>query len=76
MTAPLHSDQVKAGRKLVGEYVGSPIQNVGKIRDNSMDYQTIQPGGVHQINMGPGGQYKNSERLAAHQRRAQTRGMN
>lgn len=41
MTAPLHSEQVKQGRKIVGEYVGSPIQVNGK-RDNSLDYQTIQ----------------------------------
>lgn len=40
MTAPLHSDQAK-NRKLVNEYVGSPIQNINKIRDNSVDYNTI-----------------------------------
>ena len=38
MTAPIHSEQVKNGRKLVNEFVGSPIQNTGKIRDNSVDY--------------------------------------
>ena len=41
MTAPLHSEQVKHGRKIVGEYVASPITNNGK-RDNSLDYSTIQ----------------------------------
>lgn len=51
MTAPLHSDQQK-GRKL-NEVVGSPMQNVGKIRDNSIDYSTIQhnTGGQKGINI-------------------------
>lgn len=38
MTAPLHSEQVKNGRRFVDQYVGSPIQNVGKILENSLDY--------------------------------------
>ena len=38
MTAPLHSDQVKNGRKMAGDFV-SP--NPGKTRENSIDYQTI-----------------------------------
>ena len=38
MTAPLHSDQVKNGRKMAGDFV-SP--NTGKTRENSIDYQTI-----------------------------------
>ena len=40
MTAPLHSEQVKQGRKIVGEYIASPITNNGR-RDNSLDYSTI-----------------------------------
>lgn len=40
MTAPLHSEQVKNGRKLIGDMV-SPPANV-KARDNSIDYNTIQ----------------------------------
>lgn len=40
MTAPLHSEQQK-GRKL-NEVVGSPMQNINKIRENSIDYNTIQ----------------------------------
>ena len=39
MTAPLHSEQVKAGRK-INEFVASPITN-NKVRDNSVDYKTI-----------------------------------
>jgi len=39
MTAPLHSDQVKNGRKMAGDFV-SP-NPVGKTRENSIDYQTI-----------------------------------
>ena len=51
MTAPLHSEQQK-GRKL-NEVVGSPMQNVTKIRDNSIDYSTIQHnvGGQKGINI-------------------------
>ena len=70
MTAPLHSEQVK-GRKLVGEYVGSPIQVTGK-RDGSLDYQTIQQTGNAQL--AANAAYKGHDRVPA-QRRAQTRGM-
>ena len=38
MTAPLHSEQVKNGRKIINEFVGSPIGTVQKPRDNSFDY--------------------------------------
>ena len=57
------------------------MQNVNKIRDNSIDYNTIQhnTGGHKGINLpnnqqyGAGGQ---NDRIAAYHRRAQTRGMN
>lgn len=50
MTAPLHTEQQK-GRKL-NEVVGSPIQQISKHRDNSIDYNTIQHStGPHKNNM-------------------------
>lgn len=74
MTAPLHSDQVKNGRKILNEFVGSPIQTVAKNRGDSFDYQTIQHGTVNKSN---NQQYGSpNERIAAFHRRAQTRGNN
>ena len=62
MTAPIHSEQVKNGRKL--NDLGSPVVN--KVRENSVDYNTIQPGRVtKQIP-----QYPQNDRIAAYQRRA------
>lgn len=80
MTAPLHSEQQK-GRKL-NEVVGSPMQNANKIRDNSIDYNTIQHGtagahkGINLQNHQQYGQVGQNDRIAAYHRRAQTRGMN
>lgn len=68
MTAPIHSEQVK--NRKINDFV-SPA-NVGKTRDNSLDYQTIQHGGKN-INMQ---NYTHNERIAAYHRRAQTRGNN
>ena len=76
MTAPLHSEQQK-GRKL-NEVVGSPVQNMNKIRENSIDYNTIQHNtGPHKgVNLQNHQQYGQNDRIAAYHRRAQTRGMN
>ena len=69
MTAPLHSEQQKV-RKM-NEVVGSPIQNVNKIRENSIDYNTIQHStGPHKgINVQNHQQYGQGDRIAAYHRR-------
>ena len=41
MTAPLNSEQLKAGRKIVNEFVGANI-NPTKVRGDSVNYNTIQ----------------------------------
>ena len=43
MTVPIHSDQLKQGRKIVNEFVGAQI-NPNKQRGDSVQYQTIQHG--------------------------------
>lgn len=66
MTAPIHSEQVKTGRRLINDYVGQPLSpnlvpNI-KQRENSTDYQTIQaPIGKMSQNY----QTNPSERMAA-----------
>ena len=61
MTAPLNSEQLKQGRKIVNEFVGANI-NPTKVRGDSVNYNTIQADSRQQ-----------QERIA-YQRRAQTRG--
>jgi hypothetical protein len=41
MTAPLNSEQLKQGRKIVNEFVGANI-NPTKVRGDSVNYNTIQ----------------------------------
>ena len=57
MTAPIHSEQVKNGRKLISEFVSPPVN--ANNRDASMDYQTIQPQIAPQYPQG-------NERIAAY----------
>ena len=46
MTAPIHTEQVRQGRKMANDFV-SPNPTGVKPRDKSLDYQTIQhPTGV------------------------------
>lgn len=77
MTAPIHSEQVKTGRRLINDYVGQPLSpnlvpNI-KARENSTDYQTIQAP-IGKMSIGQNYQTNPNERITANQRRVQTRG--
>lgn len=66
LTAPIYSEPVKNGRKMMNNLGG--VNNATKIRENSQNYQTIQ----HKDKQG-GQAFQNDRALPFH-RRAQTRG--